>query len=66
MMGIFWVCSARAPIGHPVAAPPRTPRNSRRRMSAPDPGDGIVAAQSGILEGLAMSALGQKQTWRAF
>jgi len=35
IVGSFPTCCARAASGHVVAAPPTTPKNSRRRMSIP-------------------------------
>jgi hypothetical protein len=41
-----------AVTGHAAAAPPRTPRNSRRRMFAPPSADGIVTAGKSTLVGV--------------
>src|ERR1700730_4000593 len=41
-------CWPRKARGHVTAAPPRRPMNSRRRISAPNSGAGIVSAQMSI------------------
>ena len=57
-------CCARAATGH-AAAPPNTPRNSRRLMIPPKAlGRGKVTVWRSVPEG-PMSALGQKRTRRS-
>ena len=50
-------CWARAASGHAVEAPPRTPRNSRRLMSAPGLRTSIVSAQTRTLIGAESASL---------
>ena len=45
--GSFPFCWAVAASGHAAAAPPTSVMNSRRFITSPKPGDGILAAQTG-------------------
>jgi hypothetical protein len=46
----LWFCAIAA-SGHATAAPPRIVMNSRRLISAPSSGDGILSAQTSTLKG---------------
>src|SRR4029453_14045163 len=57
-------CRARTTSGQPTAAPPRSVKNSRRLILAPEAQDrGIVAVQVRVVKGCSVSVLGHKRTF---